>query len=350
MALLESAMESILVTTADLDSPGPTIIYVNPAFERMTGWKKAEIVGKSPRVMQGPNTDKSIFHNLRQKLHQGEAWESRTVNYRKDGQEFDMEWSIAPIRDEGGAIYQYIAVQRDITARVIAERELEQTREAVIESLRKRELMLETFGKFVPAALVDRIISDAGILEPDLQEATVFFSDIAGFTSLTEMMDPRAIMLLLNEYFSLVTESIERRGGVIHQFQGDAILATFNLPVQDSIHAENAVEAALEIQDKLANYRFSNGATLGTRIGINTGAVVGGTVGSAGRRGYTVHGDAVNLAARIEQENKRFGTQVLITEDTMKEIGDQQFECRALETILVSGRSRQVTVYAVKRL
>ena len=348
MALLDAAMEGILVTTADLDSPGPTIIYANPAFEQMTGWSKEEIIGQSPRVMQGPNTDMSIFHDLKERLRQGEAWESSTVNYRKDGQEFIMESSIAPIYDAGGAICQYIAVQRDVTARVRAERNLEEAREAVIESLRKREFMLETFGKFVPTALVDRIISDAGILEPELREATIFFSDIAGFTTLTESMDPRAIMQLLNEYFSLVTESIERRGGVIHQFQGDAILATYNLPVEDSSHATNAVEAALEIQDKLDNFQFSNGETLSTRIGINTGAVVGGTVGSAGRRGYTVHGDAVNLAARIEQENKRFGTQVLITEDTMREIGDR-FECRALETILVSGRSKRVTVYAVKR-
>lgn len=258
-----------------------------------------------------------------------------------------MEWSIAPICDEGGAIYQYVAVQRDVTERVETERKLQQAKEVVIDSLRKRELMHETFGKFIPKAIVDRVIADAGILEPDLREATVFFSDIVGFTTLTEHMDPLSIMLLLNEYFSLVTAPIENKGGVIHQFQGDAILATFNLPFQDARHAANAVEAALEIQDTLSTYCFGNGSTLSTRIGINTGTVVAGTVGSSGRLGYTVHGDAVNLAARIEQENKRFGTQILITEATVREIGDE-FDYRTVETISVPGRSQPVIVCTVE--
>jgi PAS domain S-box-containing protein len=348
LTVLEAAVESVLVTAADLEPPGPTIVYVNPAFVRMTGWSTEEIAGQSPRVLQGPSTDRSVFDDLNRRLRRGETWEGRTVNYRKDGREFVMEWSIAPIRDNCGDIYQYVAVQRDVTARVETERKLERARESVIDGLRKREHMHETFGKFIPNAVVDRIIAEAGILEPDLREATVFFSDIADFTTLAEHMDPRSIILLLNEYFSLVTAPIENRGGVIHQFQGDAILATFNLPVQDSRHAANAVEAALEIQDTLGTHRFGNSSTLDTRIGINTGTVVAGTVGSSGRLGYTVHGDAVNLAARIEQENKRFGTQILITEATAREIGDE-FDCRAVETIPVRGRRQPVTIYNVKR-
>jgi len=347
MALLEATLESILVTAADLESPGPTIVYVNPAFERMTGWSKEEIVGQSPRVLQGPSTDLSVFDDLKPRLLRGETWQSRAVNYRKDGQEFIMEWSIAPIRDDRNVIYQYVAVQRDVTERVETERKLERAREAVVDGLRMRELLHEMFGKFIPNAIVDQVIADAGMLKPDLREATVFFSDIAGFTILTERMDPRSIISLLNEYFSLMTAPIESRGGVIHQFQGDAILATFNLPAQDPHHAANAVAAALEIQNTLGTYRFADGSTLSTRIGINTGTVVAGTVGSSGRLGYTVHGDAVNLAARIEQENKRLGTKVLITEATKKEIGDG-FECRAVETISVRGRRQPITIFAVK--
>lgn len=346
LALLEAAVESILVTTANLDFPGPTVVYVNPAFERMTGWSKELILGQSPRVLQGSSTDRSIFNDLRSRLGRGETWEGRAVNYRKDGREFVMEWSIAPIRDDRGLVYQYVAVQRDVTARVETERQLERAREAVIDGLRKRELMHETFGKFIPIPIMNQVIADAGMLEPELREATVFFSDIADFATLTERMDPRAIIVLLNEYFSLVTAPIESKGGVIHQFQGDAILATFNLPLRDSRHAANAVEAALEIQDTLGTHRFSNGLTLKTRIGINTGTMVAGTVGSSGRLGYTVHGDAVNLAARIEQENKRFGTQILIAEATAREIGEA-FDCRIVKTIPVRGRHQPVTVYTV---
>lgn len=345
--VLEAAVESILVTTADLDAPGPAIVYVNPAFERMTGWSREEIVGQSPRVLQGPHTDKSIFDDLERRLARDGLWEGQAVNYRKDGQEFVMEWSIAPIRDEHHVIYQYVAVQRDVTTRVETERRLERAREAVIDGLNKRELMHETFGKFVPNEIVDQVIADAGMLEPDLREATVFFSDIVGFTTLTERMDPRSIIVLLNEYFSLVTKPIESRGGVIHQFQGDAVLVTFNLPVRDPRHAVNAVEAALEIQDSLGRYRFGNDLTLSTRIGINTGTVVAGTVGGSGRLGYTVHGDAVNLAARIEQANKDLGTRILISEATAREIGEA-FECRAVETISMRGRSQPVSLYTVE--
>lgn len=347
MRVLEAAVESILITATDLESPGPTIVYTNPAFERMSGWSNKEIIGKSPRILQGPKTNRLVFNDFKRRLRHGEIWEGQTVNYRKNGQEFVMEWSISPIRDDDGAIYQYVAVQRDVTERVQTERELERTKEAVIDSLKKRELMHETFGKFIPNAIVDQVIADAGILEPDLQEATVLFSDIVGFTMLTEHMDPRSIMLMLNKYFSIMTATIESRGGVVHQFQGDAILATFNIPLQDPHHAANAVEAALEIQDALSNYHFGNGFTLSTRIGINTGTVVAGTVGSSGRLGYTVHGDAVNLAARIEQENKRFGTQILISEATARQIGDK-FDSRTVDKILVPGRSQPVTVCTVR--
>jgi len=347
MDVLEAAVESILVTTGDLDAPGPTIVYVNPAFERMTGWSRKEIVGQSPRVLQGPKTDKSIFDDLERRLACDGVWEAQAVNYRKDGQQFIMEWSIAPIRDEQNVIYQYVAVQRDVTQRVETERQLERAREAVIDGLRKRELMHETFGKFIPNEIVDRVIADAGMLEPDLREATVFFSDIVGFTSLTEHMDPRSIILLLNEYFSLVMNPIESRGGVIHQFQGDAILATFNLPVAAPRHAANAIEAALEIQDCIGRHRFADDLALGTRIGINTGTVVAGTVGGAGRLGYTVHGDAVNLAARIEQANKDFGTRILISRATAREISDE-FECREIATISVRGRSQPVSLYTIE--
>lgn len=341
-------MESVLVTNADLEMPGPTIVYVNPAFEQMTGWSKEDVVGRSPRILQGPNTDRSIFNEIGQKLRRGETWEGQTINYKKGGQEFVMEWSIAPLRDEEGVIRQYVAVQRDVTERVETERRLERANEAIIDGLKKRELLHETFGKFVPNAIVDRAIAEAGLLEPDLRDATVLFSDIEGFSSLTEKMDPQSILLLLNEYFTLITGPIEQRGGVIHQFQGDAVLATFNLPVADLRHAANAVEAAFEIQELLSSSHFGGVSALCTRIGINTGTVVAGTVGSSGRLGYTVHGDAVNLAARVEQENKRFGTRILITEATARELGEE-FDARKVETISVPGRTQPVTVCTVKR-
>ena len=100
MLMLEEMTESVLVTTTELDRPGPLIVYVNPAFERMTGWLREDVLGKSPRILQGPKTDQSIFGDMRDRLSRGEPWQGQAVNYRKDGSEFVMEWSIVPIRDE----------------------------------------------------------------------------------------------------------------------------------------------------------------------------------------------------------------------------------------------------------
>jgi len=139
-------------------------------------------------------------------------------------------------------------------------------------------------------------------------------------------------------------EPIERHGGVIHQFQGDAILATFNLPIEDAQHALNAVRAGLEIQSLVREHLFGEGVRLLTRVGINTGQIVGGTVGGTGRLGYTVHGDAVNLAARIEQMNKKFGTYVLVAETTASLCKDE-IAFRAVGASEVRGREQSVQLF-----
>ena len=97
--LLESMTQSIMITGPELDSPGPYIIYVNKAFEDMTDWGREEIIGKNPRFLQGSKTDLSIFRNLRDTISKGAVWEGSTINYKKDGTEFYMEWSIAPVFD-----------------------------------------------------------------------------------------------------------------------------------------------------------------------------------------------------------------------------------------------------------
>ena len=123
-AVIEAAAESILITTSNLDYPGPSIVYVNPAFERMTGWSRRELFGKSPRIFQGPKTDLQVFSDLREKLSSNQTWEGQAINYRKDGSEFWMEWSISRLNDTQGKAYQYVAIQRDVSARIEADRRL----------------------------------------------------------------------------------------------------------------------------------------------------------------------------------------------------------------------------------
>ena len=114
--LLADAMrrvkEAVLITTADLDPPGPEIVYVNEGFCRMTGFAREEIVGMTPRVLQGPKTDMEVIDQLNMDISRGKAFHGRTINYRKDGSEFIMQWKIAPIHNEKNEITHYLAIQQ----------------------------------------------------------------------------------------------------------------------------------------------------------------------------------------------------------------------------------------------
>jgi two-component system, cell cycle sensor histidine kinase and response regulator CckA len=124
---VEQSKESIVITDAQLDPPGPRILFVNPGFTQMTGYSAGEAVGKSPRLLQGPDTDRNVLRRLKESLGRGEASEGQAVNYRKDGTKFQMEWQIAPLRNGGGAITHYVAIQRDITQRKELETQLFQS-------------------------------------------------------------------------------------------------------------------------------------------------------------------------------------------------------------------------------
>ena len=114
---VEQCKESILITDAELDLPGPRIVFVNRAFTKMTGYTSEEVIGKTPRILQGPRTEHAVLHRLRENLERGEVFAGETISYGKDGNEFDLEWQIAPLRNKGGEITNFVAIQRDITDR-----------------------------------------------------------------------------------------------------------------------------------------------------------------------------------------------------------------------------------------
>ena len=148
---------------------------------------------------------------------------------------------------------------------------------------------------------------------------------------------------MLNEYFPAVVEPIIDHGGVVNQFQGDAMLVTFNVPVEDPFHADNAVKAAAAIQAVVANKTFA-GISLRTRIGINTGEVIAGNVGAGSRYNYTVHGDAVNSAARLEQLNKEHGTSTIISESTTVLLRGQ-YPIEAIGEVPIRGKRESVRIF-----
>ncbi|MFT7538807.1 MAG: PAS domain S-box-containing protein [Lysobacterales bacterium] len=139
-SVVHFTQDSIIVTTKDLDTPGPEIVYVNPGFTRMTGYSPEEVLGKTPRILQGPKTDQSMIQRLRATLDAGNVFYGQAINYRKDGSEFWNEWHIEPIRDDAGELTHYIAIQHDISQRKKVELAIEQKNSALKEILEQIEI------------------------------------------------------------------------------------------------------------------------------------------------------------------------------------------------------------------
>ena len=214
---------------------------------------------------------------------------------------------------------------------------------ACLEKKQMRETIVRTLGKYVPESVAESIIRNQGTLEPARTLATVLFTDIENFTNIAESMPPEQVFQMLNEYFPTVVEPIINHGGVVNQFQGDAMLVTFNVPVEDPLHADNAVRAAAAIQSEVAGKTFA-GIQLRTRIGINSGEVIAGNVGAGSRYNYTVHGDAVNSAARLEQLNKEYGTSTIISESTVTLLRDE-YPISAIGEVPIRGKRDSIQIF-----
>jgi adenylate cyclase len=177
---------------------------------------------------------------------------------------------------------------------------------------------------------------------------SIFFSDLEGFTGISEKLDPEALTTLLNEYLSAMTDIIHEEAGTVDKFEGDAIIAFWNAPLEVGDHPLRVVRTALRCQKQLAvlNPLFEKraGRELRMRIGIHTGPAVVGNMGSHTRFDYTMLGDAVNLAARLEGANKAFGTYIMISDATRQGIGPA-FPVREIARLAVVGRKEPITVY-----
>ncbi len=211
----------------------------------------------------------------------------------------------------------------------------------------------ERLGRFLSPQVTSRILaaSDAQGAElgaPEVREVSVLFADIVGFTGLSETMSPAAVALVLNDYLSRMTEVIFRYEGTLDKFIGDAIMAVFGAPLDMPDHAERAVRAALEMQERLTEWnaeRKDGGPKLRIRIGINSGKAVAGEIGSVNKKEYTVLGDTVNTASRLESSVAQPGS-VVIGENTFR-MADGRFECRPLGSFSLRGKEHEVEVYEV---
>ena len=217
---------------------------------------------------------------------------------------------------------------------------------------RQKRAIRRMFAHYMSEALIQDLVKNPGKLRlgGERREMTIFFSDLAGFTGISEGLSPEALVPLLNEYLTRMTDIIMASGGIIDKYEGDAIMAFWGAPVFQPDHAGRACLAALEQQRQLELLRSQWQArglpNFAARMGINTGEVVVGNLGSDTRFDFTVIGDAVNLASRLEGANKSYNTTILISETTAEQAA-AQVELREIDLIAVKGRAAPVRVYEV---
>lgn len=215
---------------------------------------------------------------------------------------------------------------------------------------REERFLKASFGLYLAPQVIDQMMetNELPALGGEMRDVTVFFSDLAGFSTIAERLPPNALVQLLNEYLSAMTQIIEDCGGYVDKYFGDSIVAMFGAPVSDAEHARNAVRAALLCRDRLNELNRTTSAfqghQLSQRIGLNTGEALVGNIGSRRRFNYTVMSDAVNLASRLEGANKYFATSIIASETTVGLAGEL-FAWRELDAIRVQGRAHPVRIY-----
>jgi len=210
----------------------------------------------------------------------------------------------------------------------------------------------ERLGRFLSPQVTSRILATSesqstalGI--PEVKEVSVLFADIVGFTSMSEKMSPAAVALVLNDYLSRMTDVIFKYEGTLDKYIGDAIMAVYGAPLDMPDHAVRAIHSGLEMQERLQEFNSERkeGPTIRIRIGINSGKVVAGEIGSINKKEYTVLGDTVNTASRLESSVAKPGM-VVVGENTY-ELAKGQFECRSLGKATLKGKEKEVAVYEV---
>jgi class 3 adenylate cyclase len=214
---------------------------------------------------------------------------------------------------------------------------------AMVAGLGERERLHEAFGTFVDPALTDRVLAEGTDLRGEDLDVSVLFLDVRGFTTFAERADAREVVATLNELYEAVVPAIRRHGGHANKFIGDGLLAVFGAPVRHADHAARAVAAAREIA-----LLVRDGAAGGLRVGVgvNSGRVVVGTIGGGGRRDFTVIGDPVNTAARVEAATRLTGDEVLITEATLRALGPGGEDFEERPAVPLKGKAEQVRIYA----
>ncbi len=219
---------------------------------------------------------------------------------------------------------------------------------------RERRRTQNTFQQYISPEVVRRLLKNPELVKPRKIEVSIMFTDVRGFTSLSEDLDAQEVAHLLNHYLSEMTRVVFRFQGTLDKYMGDGMMAFWGAPFEEPFHAAKACRTALGMLEKLkdlqAGWRAEGKPHMDIGIGIHTGVASVGNMGSQLRYGYTVVGDAVNLSARLEGMNKLYGTRVLVSEETRKKCDEPDLLFREVDWIRVTGKKQHVTIYELAAL
>jgi adenylate cyclase len=249
---------------------------------------------------------------------------------------------------------EFAGEQRSVNVTVMPLISVEQKRLGsmiMIEDISSEKRMKTTMSRYMDPSIADQLLAaGAEILGGKSMTATVLFSDIRGFTTLTEELGPHATVSMLNEYFEIMVECIQKEGGMLDKFIGDAMMAAFGIPVGRDDDEDRAVRASVAMIRSLAAWnvtRVNEGKKpVNIGIGLNTDVVVSGNIGSKKRMDFTIIGDGVNLAARLESACKQYAARILISEFTYKKLRGT-YRTREIDLVVVKGKTRPVAIYEV---
>jgi adenylate cyclase len=319
------------VVTLDRDN---IVVKANEAACRILNRVADEIVGRSASV---------VFHNKN-------GWIVKSLDYVRNtsGQDFHADTDY--YHDNGAATAVNLSVVPLFAVTGVRQSNATQMGSMLVfEDITREKRVRATMSRYMAKEVLDRLLEvgdDA--LKGSVQESTILFSDLRRFTALSESMSATETVQTLNEYFTAMVDVILEYGGILDKYIGDAIMAIFGAPVQDPYDADNALSVATEMMVALRalNHRRAERGqpTLAVGVGLATGDVLAGSIGSTKRMDYTVIGDSVNLAARLESANKFYGTDILVAGSTVEKLKRRK-KLRPVDIIRVKGKTQAVPVF-----